>query len=110
MTLRPRKPQGIDVPSSTRSTAGTQDWEDRALTPDQYTWLSQVLRGHYAYYGLPNNFYSLRAFYQLARNLWYRALRRRSQRGLTWDSFKPILERFTLPRPTITHPLVPRLA
>ncbi|MDE2505947.1 MAG: group II intron reverse transcriptase/maturase [Planctomycetota bacterium] len=77
---------------------------------DQHAWLSQVLRGHYAYYGLPSNFRSLRTFYEQVRKLWYRALRRRSQRGLTWDRFKAIPERFTLPRPKITHPVLPRLA
>jgi group II intron reverse transcriptase/maturase len=82
----------------------------RRHTPiaDQHTWLSQVLRGHYAYFGLPSNFRLLNAFHRQVRDLWYRALRRRSQRGLTWDQFARLLERFPLPRPRITHPLLPR--
>jgi len=82
----------------------------RRHTPiaDQHTWLSQVLRGHYAYFGLPSNFRSLNTFCRQVRDLWYRALRRRSQRGLTWDRFNVLLERFPLPRPRITRPALPR--
>ena len=71
---------------------------------DQQRWLGQVLRGHYAYYGLPSNFRSLRGFYQQVRRIWYGALRRRSQRRLTWDDFRSVLERFPLPTPRIAHP------
>jgi len=89
-----------------------QEARERRHTPiaDQHTWLSQVLRGHYAYYGLPSNFRLLMAFYEQLRDLWYRALRRRSQRGLTWDRFNALLERFPLPSPRITHPVRPRPA
>jgi len=89
-----------------------QEARERRHTPiaDQHTWLSQVLRGHYAYYGLPSNFRLLMAFYEQLRDLWYRALRRRSQRGLTWDRFHALLERFPLPSPRITHPVQPRPA
>ena len=88
-----------------------QEAEQRRHTPiaDQHTWLSQVLRGHYAYFGLPSNFRLLMAFHEQVRSLWYRALRRRSQRGLTWDRFHAILERFPLPRPKITLPVLPRV-
>lgn len=82
----------------------------RRHTPiaDQHTWLSQVLRGHYAYFGLPSNFRMLKTFHEEVRKLWYRALRRRSQRSLTWDGFHALLERFPLPCPRITHPALPR--
>jgi group II intron reverse transcriptase/maturase len=69
----------------------------------QHRWLVSVLRGHYAYYGLPSNHSALDAFYEEVKCLWYRALRRRSQRGLTWSRFKRILELFPLPKPRITH-------
>jgi len=52
--------------------------------PEQGRWLSAVVRGHVAYYGVPTNVHTLRAFRtQLARH-WYRALRRRGQRH-SWD-------------------------
>ena len=68
----------------------------------QQRWLAIVLRGHYAYYGLPANHRALGAFYQEVRRIWYRALRRRSQRGLTWHRFGRMLELFPLPEPRIT--------
>jgi group II intron reverse transcriptase/maturase len=70
----------------------------------QHRWLSQVLRGHYAYYGLPSNFRSLNNFHHHVRRLWYRTLCRRSQRGLTWARYDELLKRFPLPLPRITHP------
>jgi hypothetical protein len=69
----------------------------------QHRWWSSVLRGHYAYYGLPSNHRSLSAFHHQVRRLWYRALRKRSQRGLTWHRFQGLLELFPLPEPRITH-------
>ena len=70
----------------------------------QYRWLYSVLRGHYRYYGLPSNWHALDGFYDELCRGWYRALRRRSQRRLTWDRFHQVLERFPLPRASITHP------
>ena len=71
---------------------------------DQHRWLCQVLRGHYAYFGLPSNFRALQAFSYHVRRIWFRALYRRSQRRLTWKAFAELLSRFPLPQPRITHP------
>jgi RNA-directed DNA polymerase len=71
---------------------------------DQHRWLCQVLRGHYAYYGLPSNFRSLKGFLCEVRRTWFRALRRRCQRRLDWDAFEALLGHFPLPTPRITHP------
>lgn len=73
---------------------------------DQHQWWCQVLRGHYAYFGLPSNFRALQAFSHHVRRIWFRALYRRSQRRLTWEGFEALLNRFPLPRPHITHPRV----
>jgi RNA-directed DNA polymerase len=70
----------------------------------QRDWLAAVLRGHYAYYGLPSNWHRLDTFYDEVRRLWYRVLNRRSQRRLSWARFNALLERFPLPRASITHP------
>lgn len=75
-----------------------------APVAEQHRWLCQVLRGHYAYYGLPSNFRALNAFHQQVRLLWFRSLRRRSQRKLAWDGYSALLQRFPLPLPRITHP------
>ena len=40
-------------------------------------------------------------FYDHVRRGWFRALRRRSQRHLTWDRFNQWLDRFPLPRARI---------
>ncbi|MEO7649488.1 MAG: reverse transcriptase domain-containing protein, partial [Bryobacteraceae bacterium] len=75
-----------------------------APVSEQHNWLCQVLRGHYAYYGLSSNFPCLKGFLQQVRYIWFCALRRRSQRRITWDAFGQLLIRFPLPTPRITHP------
>ena len=46
------------------------------------------------------------AFRQEIRRIWFRCLRRRSQKAgrMGWDWFEALLERFPLPQPRITHP------
>ena len=79
---------------------------------EQQRWFASVLRGHYGYYGVPHNYPALSAFHQEVRRIWFRALRRRSQkaRRLTWERFKALLQRFPLPLPRITHPWAPSQA
>ena len=73
-----------------------------ARVPEQHTWLSQVLRGHYGYYGLIFNAQSLNQFYQLVKRMWFKALKRRSQKSrLNWNKFGRLLTAFPLPKPTI---------
>ena len=67
-----------------------------------YQWLCSVLRGHYAYFGLPSNWDRLGASYQETRRIWYRALNRRSQRRLSWERYVRLLERF--PARSTNHP------
>ncbi len=71
----------------------------------QHQWLTSVLRGHHAYYGVPSNSRSLARFLWEVGKIWFRALRRRSQKsGLSWDRFHDLLKRFPFPNPRITHP------
>jgi len=67
-------------------------------------WLRVVLLGHYRYYGVPGNSRKLEAFkYHLSR-LWFRTLRRRSQRHrLNWERMDRLIARW-LPQPRIYHP------
>lgn len=67
-------------------------------------WLRVVLLGHYRYYGIPGNNRKLGSFkYHLSR-LWYKVLRRRSQRHrLNWERMDRLINRW-LPRPRICHP------
>jgi len=77
----------------------------------QHQWLSRVLRGHYAYYGVTHNFPWLARFYHHVRRLWYEVLRRRDgRRRLTWARFRTLLEHFPLPLPRITHSWLPKTA
>ncbi len=66
-------------------------------------WLRTVLLGHYRYYGVPCNGRKLDAFrYQICR-LWYRTLRRRSQRHRLTCERMARLENKWLPLPRIVH-------
>ncbi len=68
----------------------------------QQRWLSAVLRGHYAYYGLLGNSRALSDFAYEVRKLWFRALCRRSQKSaMTWERFNRLLKVFPLPLPRI---------
>ena len=71
---------------------------------DQQSWLLRVLRGHYAYYGIPGNSRALAAFRHEVERAWLATLRRRSQRPhLPWSRFRHWLELFPLPEPRLTH-------
>jgi group II intron reverse transcriptase/maturase len=64
--------------------------------------INQILRGHYAYYGLAGNFWSLRKVYCRVARYWYKMLCSRSWRGrFTWEVFNRVLERFPLQRPQL---------
>ena len=70
----------------------------------QHRWLSSVLRGHYAYYGVRSNFRALGGFYHQVKRLWFGSLRRRSQRRMTWAGFSELLVRLPLPSPRLAAP------
>jgi RNA-directed DNA polymerase len=71
---------------------------------EQQQWLTRVLNGHYAYFGVGGNERPLNAYYWSITGLWHRALARRSQRGLTWTRFLDLLKCFPLPRPRTVRP------
>jgi RNA-directed DNA polymerase len=71
---------------------------------EQGEWLGAVLRGHYAYYGVPTNIKALGAFRQEITQCWRRSLRRRSQRRrLDWTRMQRLAIRW-LPAARIVHP------
>jgi len=64
--------------------------------------LSQRLRGHYAYFGVPANLGALTRMYRAVRATWRRWLNVRSHRAhMTWTRFYELLERLPLPMPRI---------
>ncbi len=52
----------------------------------QHRWLCAVIRGHYAYYGLPSNRHRLASFRDEAQRHGSRVLSQRSQKGMTWHT------------------------
>jgi group II intron reverse transcriptase/maturase len=72
--------------------------------PEQGRWLRQVVTGHYNYYGVPTNAWSLNRFRTEVTRLWLRSLRRRSQRHrVNWKRKGRISDRW-FPPARICHP------
>ena len=71
--------------------------------PEQGRWLASVLRGYYAYYGVPTNIHTLIGFQRETTVLWWKTLRRRSQRDRTTWKRALDLSRRWLPSPRQTH-------
>lgn len=72
--------------------------------PQVGQWLRAVVGGHNRYYGVPTNLQSLYSFRFNVGRLWYRTLRRRSQRKrLTWARMSRLLHHW-LPYPRVHHP------
>jgi group II intron reverse transcriptase/maturase len=70
---------------------------------DQHRDLCRKLRGHYGYYGITGNSEALSRFrYVVIRN-WWKWLARRSQKRLSWERFKKLLECFPLPAAVAVH-------
>ncbi len=80
-------------------------WRRHAPLAETYSWLVDVLGGHFNYYGVPGNERGLKTVRAHVRHAWYRQLSRRSQRGeLSVPDRKRIERRFPLPKPQIVHP------
>jgi RNA-directed DNA polymerase len=72
--------------------------------PEQGRWLAAVVRGHMAYYAVPGNTSSVSAFRTQVTGLWYKTLRRRSQKTrITWPRMNRIATRW-LPPVRVMHP------
>jgi len=70
----------------------------------QQQYLSQLLRGHYAYYGILGNARGIANFAYHVRRLWHQWLKRRNGlRRLAWDKFNAMLRRLVLPAPRIVQ-------
>ena len=72
--------------------------------PEQGKWLGSVVRGHFAYYGVPMNAPALRVFRFQVGRMWYRALCRRSQKArLPWSRMRRLIQLY-LPVARVCHP------
>ena len=72
--------------------------------PEQGQWVEQVVRGYFAYHGVPGNEKRLRTFRDQVTRLWLRALQRRGQRGQTTWKRMDRLQRRWLPTVRWYHP------
>jgi group II intron reverse transcriptase/maturase len=72
--------------------------------PEVGKWLGSVVAGHVGYYGVPMNGPALCLFRFQVGRLWYRTLRRRSQKTrLNWERMRRLIDRW-LPPARICHP------
>ena len=72
--------------------------------PEVGKWLRVVVLGHCRYYGLPGNSRKLGSFVYHLTRLWFKALRRRSQRHkINWDRMNRLAARW-IPSSRICHP------
>ena len=68
----------------------------------QHAALKRRLVGHFNYFGVNGNARSMMRVRHATIRVWFKWLRRRSQRTrLTWERFARLLERFPLPRPRV---------
>ena len=71
---------------------------------EQHRALCQMLKGHYAYFGITGNAWSLKRLQHEVMWIWRKWLGRRSQRNfMSQERFFQILERFPLPPPIAVH-------
>ena len=72
---------------------------------DQVTYLNQVLRGHYAYYGVAGNLPSLRKVHRAVERYWHKMLCSRSWKSyMPWEVFVKVKTCFPLLRPRLFLP------
>jgi len=72
--------------------------------PQTGRWLKSIVQGSFNYYAVPGNLDSLGTFKERVLTMWWRTLRRRSQkRRLTWEGMIALANRW-LPQPQVLHP------
>ena len=72
---------------------------------EQTECLNQMLRGHYAYYGIAGNIRALQRVHRAVERYWRKMLSSRSWHGeVGWKQFQQIKERFPLLRPKLYLP------
>jgi len=73
--------------------------------PEQANHLNQMLRGHYAYYGIAGNFRAMQRVHRAVERYWHKMLSSRSWKGTVWwKQFQQIKTQFPLLRPRLYLP------
>jgi len=92
-----------------RTLAALSEWCRKNLhlpIREQHQKLTEKLRGHYGYYGIIGNYFSLLEFREEARRIWRRKLSRRRRDGdVTWAQFLRLEKCYSLPRARVVHGL-----
>jgi RNA-directed DNA polymerase len=71
---------------------------------EQVNCLNQMLRGHYAYYGVAGNLRALLRVHRAVEHYWRKMLSSRSWHGtVRWEQFQRIKEQFPLLRPKLHY-------
>ena len=69
---------------------------------EQHKALVRRIRGHFNYFGVNDNTYSLAILLEEVRRSWYKWLNRRSQRSrLNWERFQDLIKDFPFPKPKV---------
>jgi len=75
---------------------------------EQHRKVSEMLRGHYQYYGVTFNYLLLKCFLDKAKRAWRTWLSRRGRKGsMPWERFVRLLKRHPLPTPRIRVSIFP---
>ena len=71
---------------------------------EQGQWLKQIVQGHFNYYAVPGNTTALDRFKTAITRMWFKLLRRRSQKTrVNWHKFTKLCRLF-IPSPKVLHP------
>jgi RNA-directed DNA polymerase len=71
---------------------------------EQGEWLKTVVRGYFGYHAIPGNMKAIGTFRTQVARMWYKTLRRRSQKTkLDWGKMNVLVDKW-LPRARILHP------
>ena len=84
-------------------------WKNRHKPlKQQQEQINLKLRGHYAYYGITDNYRSLSELHHQVKHLWRKWLGRRNRDGpMNWQAFGQLLINYPLEPPRIVHFLSP---
>lgn len=70
----------------------------------QGKWLRSVVQGFFGYHGVPGNIFTLASFRTQVNRIWFKALKRRSQRNkINWNKFGKLVDMW-IPLARNTHP------
>ena len=71
---------------------------------EQWETLCRKLNGHYGFFGITPNGFSIAKYYDQVKRCWRKWLNRRNRNNeMSWETFNKLLKRYPLPTPRIVH-------